>query len=65
MHAMNILGQAVKTAESTAGFDLFEIFEKGGPLMYALLLLSFIALMAVFVCLWTTRSSAVLPARCM
>ena len=61
MHAMNILGQAVKTAESTAGFDLFEIFEKGGPLMYALLLLSFIALMAVFVCLWTTRSSAVLP----
>ncbi|MBO5683599.1 MAG: MotA/TolQ/ExbB proton channel family protein [Akkermansia sp.] len=61
MHGMNILGQAVKTAESTAGFDVFSIFEKGGPLMYALLGLSFIALMAVFVCLWTTRSSAVLP----
>lgn len=61
MHATIILGQAAKTAESSAGFGIIEIFEKGGPLMYGLLGLSFIALMAVFVCLWTTRASAVLP----
>jgi biopolymer transport protein ExbB len=61
MHAMFILAEAAKTAESAKGFEILEIFEKGGPLMYGLLGLSFIALMAVFVCLWTTRASAVLP----
>ena len=58
---MFILAEAAKTAESAKGFEILEIFEKGGPLMYGLLGLSFIALMAVFVCLWTTRASAVLP----
>ena len=61
MHATFILAEAAKTAESAQGFEIVEIFEKGGPLMYGLLGLSFIALMAVFVCLWTTRASAVLP----
>ena len=40
-----------------------ELFEKGGPLMWALLFLSVIAVMVMFVCLWTTRTSAVLPSR--
>jgi biopolymer transport protein ExbB len=62
MDAIFILANAgVKTSEATQGFELFDIFEKGGALMYVLVGLSFIALMAVFVCLWTTRASAVLP----
>ena len=40
-----------------------ELFEQGGPLMWVLLFLSVIALMVFFVCLWTTRSNAVLPQR--
>ncbi|MBR3925512.1 MAG: MotA/TolQ/ExbB proton channel family protein [Akkermansia sp.] len=62
MHAIFLLAQEgqVKTSAAAQGFSVFEIFEKGGPLMYGLLGLSFIALMAVFVCLWTTRSTAVL-----
>lgn len=44
-------------------WGLLDIFEKGGPLMWALLFLSTIALMVFFVCLWTTRESAVLPVK--
>ncbi|MBR5887020.1 MAG: MotA/TolQ/ExbB proton channel family protein [Akkermansia sp.] len=61
MHTMFILAQAAKTAESATGFELSEIFEKGGPLMYVLVGLSFVAFMVVLMCLWTTRSSAVMP----
>lgn len=48
---------------SAAGFNVFELFEKGGPLMWGLLALSVVAAMVFFVCLWTTRPGAVLPAR--
>ena len=48
---------------NTMGWGLMELFEKGGPLMWALLFLSVIAVMVMFVCLWTTRTSAVLPSR--
>lgn len=46
---------------NTDGVQLVELFEKGGVLMWLLLGLSVLALMVIFVCLWTTRSSAVLP----
>ncbi len=42
---------------------MWELFEKGGPLMWPLLFLSVVALMVFIVCLWTTREAAVLPAR--
>ena len=45
------------------GVHLVELFEKGGALMWPLLALSVIALMVIFVCLWTTRGNAVLPMR--
>lgn len=40
-----------------------DLFDKGGPLMWVLLFLSVVALMVFFICLWTTRSSAVIPSR--
>lgn len=46
---------------SAGGTQLVELFDKGGVLMWLLLGLSVIALMVFFICLWTTRSSAVLP----
>ncbi len=49
--------------DASVGFDVFELFEKGGPLMWGLLVLSVVAAMVFFVCLWTTRPGAVLPAR--
>lgn len=49
--------------DASVGFDAFELFEKGGPLMWGLLVLSVVAAMVFFVCLWTTRPGAVLPAR--
>lgn len=48
---------------SPGGVHFVELFEKGGALMWPLLVLSIVALMVFFVCLWTTRSSAVLPMR--
>lgn len=45
------------------GIHLVELFEKGGALMWPLLGLSVIAFMVFFVCMWTTRSGAVLPLR--
>lgn len=45
------------------GWGVLELFDKGGHLMWALLFLSVLALMVFFVCLWTTRQSAVLPPR--
>ena len=48
---------------SSMGWGLMELFEKGGPLMWPLLFLSVVAFMVMFVCLWTTRTSAVLPSR--
>lgn len=45
------------------GVQLLELFEKGGVLMWPLLALSFVALMVIVICLWTTRESAVLPMR--
>lgn len=50
---------------SPGGVHLVELFEKGGVLMWALLGLSIAALMVIILCLWTTRSSAVLPLRMM
>ena len=48
---------------NSMGWGLMELFEKGGPLMWPLLFLSVVAFMVMFVCLWTTRASAVLPTR--
>ena len=45
------------------GWGVLELFDKGGHLMWALLFLSLLALMVFFVCMWTTRQSAVLPPR--
>ena len=45
----------------TGGVQLVDLFNKGGVLMWLLLVFSVIALMVFFVCLWTTRSNAVLP----
>ena len=55
----------ISTADplNSMGWGLMELFEKGGPLMWALLFLSVVAFMVMFVCLWTTRASAVLPTR--
>ncbi len=39
------------------------LFEKGGVLMWPLLILSFIALMVIIINLWVTREGAVLPLR--
>lgn len=43
------------------GVQMVDLFQKGGVLMWVLLIFSIIALMVFFVCLWTTRSNAVLP----
>ena len=43
------------------GVQLVDLFNRGGVLMWALLGFSVVALMVFFVCLWTTRSNAVLP----
>lgn len=45
------------------GIQIVDLFEKGGVLMWPLLILSFIALMVIFICLWRTREGAVLPMR--
>lgn len=64
-HAMNtpyftteILAEA---AQAEQNFGLFEIFHKGGPLMWVLLVFSILAFMAIFVCSWITRSASILP----
>lgn len=48
---------------SAAGWGLLDSFEKGGPLMWALLFMSVLALMVFLICLWTTRQANVLPTR--
>lgn len=58
---MNISGMTVMLADESASFGLIDIFQKGGPLMWGLLVLSIVAFMAIFICSWTTRASAVLP----
>ena len=54
---------SVPVLADTITWDLHQLFDKGGFIMYPLLALSFIATIIVFVCLWTTRSGAVLPGR--
>ncbi len=61
MFSMNISGMIVTLADESASFGLIDIFQKGGPLMWGLLMLSIVAFMAIFICSWTTRASAVLP----
>ncbi len=61
MFSMNISGMIVTLADESASFGLIDIFQKGGPLMWGLLVLSIVAFMAIFICSWTTRASAVLP----
>ncbi len=58
-----ILANTAATSALELGESMWTLFEKGGPLMWPLLFLSVIALMVIFVCLWTTRESAVLPPR--
>ncbi|MBQ1961063.1 MAG: MotA/TolQ/ExbB proton channel family protein, partial [Akkermansia sp.] len=53
----------LSASATAAGVDALSLFEKGGPLMWGLLVLSIIAVMVIFVCLWTTRTSSVLPDR--
>ena len=43
--------------------NVADLFDKGGNLMYPLCGLSVIAAMIFFICLWTTRASAILPSR--
>ena len=59
--AMIISDMNMILAETAQNFGLIDIFEKGGPLMWGLLVLSVVAFMAIFICSWTTRASAVLP----
>lgn len=50
----------------TAGSEAWtaaQLFEKGGWLMWVLLMLSMVMVIVVFVCFWMTRESAVLPRR--
>lgn len=50
----------------TAGektYTLRELFDMGGFMMWPILALAFVAVIVVFVCMWTTRSSAVLPSK--
>lgn len=58
-----IAADLVKDTLVNGTWGALELFDKGGPLMWVLLFLSIIALMVFFVCLWTTRESAVLPQR--
>lgn len=58
-----IAADLVKDTLVNGTWGALELFDKGGPLMWVLLFLSVIALMVFFVCLWTTRESAVLPQR--
>ncbi len=60
---MSILADQASSQAVELGWSMWELFEKGGPLMWPLLFLSVVAFMVFFVCLWTTRSSAVLPSR--
>lgn len=57
------LTDMVMLADSSESWTVLQLFEKGGWLMWVLLVLSIIMLMVAFVCLWTTRESAVLPQR--
>ena len=61
MVTMNFSAMTVMLADESASFGLIDIFQKGGPLMWGLLFLSIVAFMAIFICSWTTRGSAVLP----
>lgn len=60
---MNILlaEEVTNLAEAAKNYEFTKIFAAGGPLMWALLVLSVIAFMVIFICSWTTRASAVLP----
>ena len=46
---------------NSGGAQLVDLFNKGGVLMWLLLAFSVVAFMVFFVCLWTSRSNAVLP----
>lgn len=50
-------------AQAEASWSMVDLFQKGGSLMWALLVLSVVAVMVMFVCLWTTRGGAILPQR--
>jgi biopolymer transport protein ExbB/TolQ len=50
-----------EAAQAEQNFGLFEFFQKGGPLMWVLLVFSILAFMAIFVCSWITRASSILP----
>ena len=57
------LTDMVMLADSSESWPVLQLFEKGGWLLWVLLVLSILMLMVAFVCLWTTRESAVLPQR--
>lgn len=46
-----------------SSWNVLQLFEKGGFIMWPLLALSFVAAIVFFLCLWTTRRGAVLPYR--
>ncbi len=48
-------------AKSGTTWNPIELFDRGGLLMWPLLLLSFTSAVFVFTCLWTTRRGAILP----
>ena len=60
--SFSIIDKVMK-AGGSGEVQLVDLFNKGGVLMWLLLGFSVIALMVLFMCLWTTRSNAVLPMR--
>lgn len=50
-----------EAAAAEQNFSLSEYFQKGGPLMWVLLVFSVLAFMAIFVCCWITRASSIMP----
>lgn len=63
MQAISMAAVFLAASVSVPDMGMLELFDKGGPLMWALLLLSVVAAMVFFVCLWTTRESNVLSSR--
>lgn len=50
-------------SEGSEAWTAAQLFDKGGWLMWVLLMLSLVMVVVVFVCFWTTRQGAVLPRR--
>ncbi len=57
-----IASEELSSADSVfVGWGPLELFDQGGILMWPLLALSILSFVLIFTCLWTTRSSAIMP----